>query len=121
MNEADLRARLIRAADICHARGISQAQVAEAVGASQSQVSRILAGQHKRASRLAEEICLFIERFHVGVTADAVRRSDELIEAVRCVWDGSASHARALSTVICSLSALRSPALSTEEHQGDSA
>lgn len=103
----DFQARLARAGEICRRRGIGQAQIAEAVGASQSQISRILSGQRLRPSRLAEEICLFVERVEGGVTADAVRRNDELIEAVRTAWDGSAAHARALAMVIRSLAAFR--------------
>ena len=40
-----------------------------------------------------------------GVTADAVRENDELIEAMKEVWDGSSTHARALAIVIRSLAA----------------
>lgn len=100
-------ARALKAAEICRTRGITQAQIAEAVGASQSQVSRILAGKGLRHSRLLEEVCLYVERFGVGVTAEAVRDNAELVEAIQATWDGSASHAKALSTVIRSLSVLR--------------
>ncbi|WP_374514457.1 hypothetical protein [Niveibacterium sp.] len=87
-------------------QGITQSEIAVAVGASQGQVSRILSGKHRRTSRLLEEVCLYVERRTGGVTADAVRANDELIEAVRATWDGSGTHARALSTVIRSLSVL---------------
>lgn len=107
MNETATAARAIRAAEVSRERGITQARIADAVGASQSQVSRILSGQSVRQSRLLEEICLYVERFSVGVTADAVRSNAELVEAVQAAWDGSASHAKALSTVIRSLAALR--------------
>lgn len=114
-------ARALRAGDICRNCGITQAQIAEAVGASQSQVSRILAGRGARQSRLLEEVCLYVERFSVGVTADAVRDNPELVEAIQATWDGSASHARALSTVIRSLAVLRTKpetdALGSEERQ----
>jgi transcriptional regulator with XRE-family HTH domain len=100
-------ARALRAGEICREHGITQAQIAEAVGASQSQVSRILSGQGIRQSRLMEEVCLYVERFSVGVTADAVRENAELVEAIQAAWDGSASHAKALSTVIRSLAVLR--------------
>lgn len=107
MNDAAEIARALRAGEICRGRGITQAQIAEAVGASQSQVSRILSGRGIRQSRLMEEVCLYVERFSVGVTADAVRGNAELVEAIQAAWDGSASHARALSTVIRSLAVLR--------------
>lgn len=109
MQDAKSHARVMRAGEICRQQGISQAQIAEAVGASQSQVSRILSGRGLRHSRLLEEVCLFVERFDKGVTTDAVRESDELIEALKTTWDGSAAHAKALSTVIRSLSVLRAP------------
>ncbi len=81
--------------------------MADAIGASQSQVSRVLSGQGIRHSRLMEEVCLYVEQFSVGVTADAVRGNAEPIEAIQATWDGSATHARALSTVIRSLAVLR--------------
>ena len=101
----DVRAR--RAGEICRQRGITQAEIAEALGASQSQVSRILSGRGLRRSRLFEEVCLYAERLDVGVTVEAVRENDELLDALRVTWDGSAAHAKALSTVIRSLTALR--------------
>lgn len=103
------RARALRAAQACRIHGITQAEIAEALGASQSQVSRILQAQGHRTSRLFEEVCLYVERFEGGVTAEAVRSNDELIEALKVTWDGSASHAKALSTVIRSMAVLGSP------------
>lgn len=86
---------------------ISQADIAAHVGASQSQVSRILKGEGIRASRLFEEVCLFVERFEGGTSADAVRSNRELIEALQATWDGSTSHAKALAAVIRSLAILK--------------
>lgn len=102
----DLKARTERARRVCKMRGITQAQIAADLGASQSQVSRILKGQGLKYSRLAEEVCLYVEKFEGGVTADSVRSNDELVNALTVTWDGSATHARALSAVIRSLSAL---------------
>lgn len=99
----------MRAAHTCRLHSITQAEIAEAVGASQPQVSRILKAQGLRASRLFEEVCLYVERLDGGVTADAVRANEELIGALKMTWDGSASHAKALSTVIRSLAALGLP------------
>lgn len=98
--------RVLRAAQICRDKGISQKEIASAVGASQSQVSRILSGNNQRASRLLEEVCLYVEKYDVGVTVEHVRRNTDLIEAMSSVWDGSSTHARALAAVIRSLSAL---------------
>jgi len=100
-------ARGLRAAEICRHKGISQSQIAIAVGASQPQVSRILAGRGQRQSRLFEEVCLYVEKLDVGVSTDAVRANEELIEALSAIWDGTAKHARALACVIRSLAALK--------------
>jgi transcriptional regulator with XRE-family HTH domain len=115
-----IEARPLRAAEICRRRGITQAQIADALGASQSQVSRILSGRSVRQSRLLEEVCLYVEHFDVGVTVDAVRHNEELLEALRVTWDGSAVHAKALSTVIRSLAVLRT-GLSSSSGLGDAA
>lgn len=109
---SDLQARTSAAADECRSRGITQAQIADALGASQSQVSRILSGQPQRKSRLAEEVCLYVERFvDGGISAEAVKKNRDLVEALQSVWDGSAGHAKALSTVIRSLGTLRNPVI----------
>lgn len=106
MNESEAKARVQRAQRICEAHGITQADIAAKVGASQSQVSRILQGRSVKASRLFEEVCLFVERFDVGVTADVVRANNELIDALKVTWDGSAAHAKALAVIIRSLKLL---------------
>jgi transcriptional regulator with XRE-family HTH domain len=120
MSDPMIEARALRAAEICRQRGITQAQIADALGASQSQVSRILSGLSLRQSRLFEEVCLYVERSDVGVTVDAIRQNAELLEALRTTWDGSAAHAKALSTVIRSLAVLRS-APNAGSMQGDNA
>lgn len=114
MKEQSFQARVIRAREICKQRGITQQEIAHALGASQSQVSRILCRTGVKRSRLQEEVCLYVERFDVGVTAEAVRSNDELIEAVRTAWNGTAAHAKALSAVIRSLAVLQVGAF----HQG---
>lgn len=106
MKTPDLQARAMRAAHLCRDRKITQSQIASALGASQPQVSRILQGKGLRHSRLHEEVCLYVERLAGGVTPDAVRDNEELINALADTWDGSAAHAKALATVIRSLAAL---------------
>jgi len=115
MNETDFHARVQRAAKICRERGITQSEIAVAVNASQSQVSRILQGKWHRNSRLCEEVCLYVERFSVGVTADMVRSNHVLVNALATTWDGSASHAKALSTIITALSVLGNPEITKRE------
>ena len=119
MISIDLKSRAMRAAQICRLHGITQAEIAEAVGASQPQVSRILKAQGLRTSRLFEEVCLYAERFDGGVTPDAVRANEELISALKTTWDGSASHAKALSAVIRSLAVLGSPRNSSSTLQSE--
>lgn len=109
MLTAAQKSRALRAAQICRALGITQAQIAAALGASQPQVSRILKAQGSRTSRLFEEVCLYVERFEGGVSADAVRANADLIGALKATWDGSSAHARALSEVIKSLAVLHIP------------
>ena len=106
MIKSDFKARLLRVQNICKVRGITQAQIAASLGGSQSQVSRILKGQGVKSSRFAEEVCLYVERFEGGVTSELVVKNEELISALKDTWDGSTNHARSLSTVIRSLSAL---------------
>lgn len=109
MQPTSLHSRAQRAASIFQALGITQTQIAASLGASQGQVSRILRGHNLRASRLFEEVCLLAERHSQGVTVEAVCQNSDLIEALRETWDGTAIHARALATVIRSLSSLSSP------------
>jgi transcriptional regulator with XRE-family HTH domain len=103
------KTRAIKAALTCRELAISQAQIAAAVGASQSQVSRILSGRGSRPTRLLEEVCLYVERFETGVSAEAVRGNEDMVHALTQIWDGTAQHARAISTVIQSLALIRGP------------
>ena len=109
MTAATLQARAQRAASIFQTLGVAQTEIAKRLGASQGQVSRILRGQNIRPSRLFEEVCLLAERQSQGVTDEAVCQNTDLIGALRETWDGTAIHARALATVIRSLSSLSSP------------
>ncbi len=106
MFKPDLEARAERAKQTCKLHGITQAQIAADLGASQSQVSRILKGKGLNTSRLSEEVCLYVEKYVDGVTAESVKSNHDLMHALTVTWDGSAAHARALSAVIRSLSAL---------------
>lgn len=109
MPDTSLHSRALRAAATFRQLGITQTEVAAALGASQGQVSRIVRGQNLRPSRLFEEVCLFAERRSTGVTAEAVRQNTDLMEALCGTWDGTAIHAKALASVIRSLSALSPP------------
>lgn len=105
--QPDACARLEHARTIAIRHGVTQGEIAIHVGASQSQVSRVLSGRGQRSTRLAEEICLYLERLEGGVSKEAVSRNTELMSALQVAWDGTAAHARALSGVIRSLAALK--------------
>ena len=106
--KTERKARVLRAAEIFRKNGITQDEIGSVVGASQPQISRVLKGSGLRATKLSEEICLYAERLEGGgVTPESVRGNEDLIEALRATWDGSAVHAKALSTVIRSLVVLR--------------
>jgi len=113
------KARAYLAADACRVLGITQAQIAVAVGASQPQVSRILAAKGRRVSRLFEEVCLYVERRNTGITADAVRANQELVEALQATWNGSAAHARSLAMVIRSLAGFGTMSVSSPLRQAE--
>lgn len=100
--------RVLSAASACRRLGVTQSQIAEALGASQGQVSRILGGKVRRASRLFNEVCFYVERMDQGVTAESVRKNEELIDALQETWNGSSAHAKALAAVIRSTKALSS-------------
>lgn len=98
------KARIVRAAHLCRTGNLSQEQIAVEVGASQSQVSRILSGRGKRFSRLSEDICSCVERLiGIGDGRVAAEENQHLMSAIRETWDGSATHAIAMATVIRSL------------------
>ena len=114
MHQRELASRALRAAATFKSQGITQSEIASRLGASQSQISRILAGQSVSRSKLALEVCLYAETLEAGVSLKAVMHNDELLEAVRQTWDGSAAHAKALATVIRSLAVLAKPAVHKE-------
>lgn len=106
MSQIQLKTEAMMAAQHAQNAGLTQSDIALALGASQSQVSRILAGHAKRRSRLFDEVCNYAYSAAKGVTADQVRNNTELIQAIAETWDGSASHAKALATVIRGLGLL---------------
>ena len=108
LTKAGRNARILRAAEIFRRQGVTQDEIGAVVGVSQAQVSRVLQANSVRCTRALEDICLYAERLEGGgVTRDAVRANEELIEALRSVWDGSSAHAKALALVIKSLAVLK--------------
>lgn len=88
---------------------VNQVELANALNVSQSQISRVLSGETSMSSRVAIDICNYVISRTQKTGRERVRASDELLDAVSAVWDGTPGHARALSAVIRSLTLL-SPA-----------
>lgn len=109
--DPDLCAEALAIARQARAAGIRQADLAMATGSSQPQISRILRGQLSRRSRLFEEISVYVRSASTGVSPGAVRRNEELINALAVTWDGTSQHAIALAAVIRSLGALQKAGL----------
>ena len=108
LTRAERKARVLRAAEIFRRQRVTQDEIGAVVGASQPQVSRVLQGNLVRATKLSEEICLYAERLEDGgVTLETVRANDDLMDALRATWDGSAGHARALASIIRALAVLK--------------
>lgn len=97
------------------ALALRQSDIANAVGASQSQVSRVLAGEGTGRSSLVANICKYVETADVGVSAEAVKRNEVLVNALRSVWDGTPRHADALAVVIRALVTLRPSSSDSEQ------
>lgn len=91
--------------------GITQESISQSIGASQSQISRILSGRTSPSSKLAIDLCTYVSQAVGGVSREAVAGNDELMNALKDVWDGTPAHARALATVIRSLGLFRSSPL----------
>lgn len=86
---------------------MTQEQVAQATGVQQSTVQRLLASCPKRYTRALRAVCQYAK---IGLSS-RVRREDpaknqQLVGALRHVWDGSPAHADALAQVIKSLAGL---------------
>ena len=85
---------------------LTQIDVSKALNVSQSQVSRVLSGQTSMGSRVAQDVCKYVYARAKKTGRELVRSSDELIDAVSAVWDGTPDHARALAAVIRSFALL---------------
>jgi transcriptional regulator with XRE-family HTH domain len=102
----ELTAAIARLRAAVSARQVTQTQIARATGIDQSQISRILAGEARRASRHVLALCSFADRLDHDHGADPTR-SSVLMDALRAVWDGTASDAEAIAGVILSLRKLK--------------
>lgn len=103
MDKDQLKSLAIVTAQRARAAGITQNDIAIAVNASQSQVSRILSGSSLKQTKLFDEICIYVNNAARGVSSEVVRNSDEMMEAIASVWDGTAHQAEAIAMVIRSL------------------
>jgi transcriptional regulator with XRE-family HTH domain len=86
---------------------MTQEQVAQATGVQQSTVQRLLASRPKRYTRALRAVCKYAK---ISLLSRAPRedpaKNQQLISALRHVWDGSPAHADALAQVIKSLAGL---------------
>ena len=68
----------------------------------------MLSGHAKRHSKLLEAVCKYVFSHPQGESG-STDGNRELMQAISDVWDGTPQHARALATVIRSLSVLHAP------------
>lgn len=87
--------------------GLSQVDIASALSVSQAQISRVFGGQIKRRTRLFVDLAQLLDTVNAGTSAAAVRKNEDLINALSQVWDGSPEQARALASVIRSVGGLQ--------------
>lgn len=76
--------------------GLTQTDVAKAAGVSQSAVSRLLHRVPQRSGAAYLRLCSYIRQQHVP-DEDA---PDDVLAAVREVWDGTEVHATALAELV---------------------
>lgn len=88
-------ARLKLAVD---SKEISLKSISDATGVHISQVSRILSGQSKRLSKNVEKICKFARC--ISLPPQSAKSEEILMAAVKDLWDGTDSHARALASLL---------------------
>lgn len=88
---------------------MTQSALAAELGVSQSQVSRALSGNAVRPSRVFKAVCEYANWRAKSSARRGDLPNDELVQAVREVWDGTSEHAAALASVIRSLALLQKP------------
>lgn len=77
---------------------ISLKAISDATGVHISQVSRILSGQSRRLSKNVEKICKFARR--ISLPPQSAESEEILMAAVKGLWDGTDSHARAIASLL---------------------
>lgn len=89
---------------------IRQDDMGKYLGLSQGQVSRLVRGQFKKPGEAYFEICKYVKN-HVKALENNNDLSEEIKDAVKCVWDGSQEHAEMIARVIRSLGPFRKKSL----------
>jgi predicted transcriptional regulator len=122
MKDTDLKIKLRQTRSAVEALHLRQEDIAKATGLSQSQVSRILNGRRLRRSESTDAVCIYVRNQAQTVGIKDVQSCVPLMTALSKVWDGTAKHAEALSSVIESLGALGSGSFTSspslrEDHQ----
>jgi predicted transcriptional regulator len=110
MSLAHLESQLRRARASARSLGLRQSDIARATGLSQSQVSRILRGRRVHSSDSTEAVCIYVQSKLHPIDLKDVQACSPLMSALSKVWNGTNTHAMALSAVIESLGALSSVA-----------
>jgi transcriptional regulator with XRE-family HTH domain len=82
--------------DLMRRRQLTQSQVAKDAGVSQPTISRVLLRSPKRRGAAYRRLCIYIQEQQ---QADKSAPED-VLDAVRRIWDGSESHAAALAELI---------------------
>lgn len=86
--------------------GISQQWLSKKLKTSQSQVSRVLSGRTSASSKLARDLCFYVNQSVHFLDKSSIAANDDLMNALAETWDGTPAHARALAVVIRSLGML---------------
>jgi hypothetical protein len=81
-------------------RRITQDAISADTGVPQSTVSRFLARCPRRASRAFNTLCNYALRKKSVEAKPDPGTSDELMSAMRNIWNGTEEHARALADIL---------------------
>ncbi len=88
--------------------GLSQEALALLLDLTQPQISRMLSGKLRRETKAFSDLCGYLDGLPTRPGSER-QLPEEIKSAALEIWDGTHSHARAISTVIRALSLLRRP------------
>lgn len=96
----DIKQKWLRLKATLETQEVSQEALAIAAGINQATVSRILGRCPKRAGAAFIRLCIYANRVDEHGSRPDPALSDELMNALRDVWNGSDEHAKALAAII---------------------